>query len=147
MLKKYFTIIINVDTVVMLNIVCKTVIIFPSRIIWWIHGSKEQHLYEKQIFCSINVSTITFNQFNASSLNKRINVWTQTFEMVLYNLNNQLLQSLISVYVCYSINRTPDPCWPVQTKIAYTPHDAKQMLPSHVWGNGLNVYSTQLQWK
>ncbi len=43
------------------------------RIFWWIESSKEQHLFEIEIFCGINVCTVTFDQFNASLLNKSIN--------------------------------------------------------------------------
>ncbi len=37
------------------------------------NSSKEQHLFETEIFCySINVFTVTFHQFNASLMNKSI---------------------------------------------------------------------------
>ncbi len=37
-------------------------------------SSKEQHLLEIEIFCNIiNVFTVTFDQLNASFLNKRFN--------------------------------------------------------------------------
>ncbi len=37
-------------------------------ILWWIESSKEQHLFETEIFCNIiNVFTVTFDQFNVSS--------------------------------------------------------------------------------
>ncbi len=43
------------------------------RILWWIESSKEQHLFGLEIFCNIiNVFTATFDQFNASLLNKSI---------------------------------------------------------------------------
>ncbi len=45
------------------------------RIIWWIESSKEQHLFEIEIFCNIiSVFTVTFDQFNASLLNKSIKI-------------------------------------------------------------------------
>jgi len=35
-------------------------------------SSKEQHLFEIEIFCNIiNIFTVTFDQFNASFLNER----------------------------------------------------------------------------
>ncbi len=37
-------------------------------ILWWIESTREQHLFEIQIFCNIrNVFTVTFDQLNASS--------------------------------------------------------------------------------
>ncbi len=44
------------------------------RIHRWIESSKEQHLFEIEIFCNIiNVFTGTFDQLNASLINKSIN--------------------------------------------------------------------------
>ncbi len=44
------------------------------RIHRWIESSKEQHLFEIEIFCNIiNVITVTFDQFNASLMDKSIN--------------------------------------------------------------------------
>ncbi len=34
------------------------------KILWWIESSKEQHLFEMEINCNINVFTVTFDQFN-----------------------------------------------------------------------------------
>ncbi len=43
------------------------------RILWWIESSKEQHLFEMEIFCNIlNVFTVTFDQLNECFLNKSI---------------------------------------------------------------------------
>ncbi len=54
-------------------------------------SSKEQHLFEIEIFCNIiNVFTATFDQFNASLLNKSNNflkknfLLTQNFLSVIY---------------------------------------------------------------
>ncbi len=62
-LRKIIFIIINVERVeqvVLLNMFVKTVI--------------KQYLFKIRIFCSIlNVLTVTFDQFNASLLNKSIN--------------------------------------------------------------------------
>ncbi len=45
--------------------------IFVETMIWWIESSKEKHLFEVEIFCYIiNAFTVTFDQFNLSSLNK-----------------------------------------------------------------------------
>ncbi len=48
------------------------------RILWQIESSKEQCLFETEIFC--NIINVTFDQFNASLLNKSINLspnlWT-----------------------------------------------------------------------
>ncbi len=50
-------------TFVLLNIFVEAVIIF-FRILWWMEISKEQQLYEIQIFCNIiNVFSVTFEQF------------------------------------------------------------------------------------
>ncbi len=55
----------------MLNTVVLNIFVETEIIIWWIESSKEQHLFEIEIFCNvINVFTITFDQFNASLLNK-----------------------------------------------------------------------------
>ncbi len=42
------------------------------RIFLLIESSEEQHLFEIAIFCNINIFTVTFNQLNASLLNKTI---------------------------------------------------------------------------
>ncbi len=60
--------------VVLLNISVETVMhfIFQDS---QMNGniSKEQHLFETEIFCNIiNVFTVTFHQFNASLMNKSI---------------------------------------------------------------------------
>ncbi len=41
-------------------------------------NSKEQHLFETEIY-TINVFTVTFDQYNASLLNKSINLCFDTF--------------------------------------------------------------------
>ncbi len=47
------------------------------RILWWIESSNEQHLFEREIICNmINVFTVTFEQFNASLLNKNTHFFT-----------------------------------------------------------------------
>ncbi len=46
------------------------------RIVWWIETSKEQHLFEAEIFCYIiNVFAVTFDQFKLSLMNKSINLF------------------------------------------------------------------------
>ncbi len=41
----------------------------------WIESSKEQRLFEIEIFCNIiNVFNVTFDKLNASFLNKSINL-------------------------------------------------------------------------
>ncbi len=48
------------------------------RIHRWIESSKEQHLFEIEIFWNIiNVFTVTFDQFNASLMIKSINFFQQ----------------------------------------------------------------------
>ncbi len=43
-------------------------------------SSKEQHLFETEIFCNIiNVFTVIFDQFNASMLNKNINFFKKNY--------------------------------------------------------------------
>ncbi len=47
------------------------------RILWW-KSSKEQHLFEVEIFCDIiNVFPVTFNQFNACLMNKSIHLFSK----------------------------------------------------------------------
>ncbi len=58
-------------TVVLVHIFVETV--FSIKILWWLKNPKIQHLFEIEIYCNlINVFTDTFNQFNASLLNKSI---------------------------------------------------------------------------
>ncbi len=42
------------------------------KILWWIERSKEQHVFEVEIFYNITLLyiNVTFDQFNASLLNK-----------------------------------------------------------------------------
>ncbi len=43
------------------------------RILWWIGISKEPHFFSNRMFCNIlNVFTVTFDQCNASLLNKSL---------------------------------------------------------------------------
>ncbi len=50
-----------------MNIFCKQFF----KIIWWIENSKEQNLFETEIFCNnAKIFTVTFDQFNAFLLNK-----------------------------------------------------------------------------
>ncbi len=43
------------------------------RIFWWIESSKEQYLFKMLVFCNIiNVFTVSFDQCNASLLNKSV---------------------------------------------------------------------------
>ncbi len=52
----------------LLHIFCR-----KGDILWWIESSKEQHLFEIEILCSIiNAFTLTFIQFIVSLLNKSI---------------------------------------------------------------------------
>jgi len=66
-----FLLLLMLNTVVLLNVFVETNH-FPPRILWWIESSEEPHLFEIRIFfCKIrNVFTLTFDQFNASLLNK-----------------------------------------------------------------------------
>ncbi len=58
---------------VQLNIFTETVMHYFVRILWWIERSKEQHLFEIEIFCiHINVFIVSLDRFNASLLNKLI---------------------------------------------------------------------------
>ncbi len=46
----------------------KTWYILFFRIFWWTESSKEQHLFETEIFCNIiNIFTVTFEKLYASS--------------------------------------------------------------------------------
>ncbi len=62
-------------TVVLLNI-CVEIMIHFWRILWRLESSKEQHLLEIEIFLT---SAVTFDQFNASMLNKSITVLSLIF--------------------------------------------------------------------
>ncbi len=59
---------------VMLNIFVETVIQYIIFKGYFDESLKKQHLFEIDIFCNvINVSTVTFDHFNASLINKSIN--------------------------------------------------------------------------
>ncbi len=67
------------------------------RIHRWIESSKEQHLFEIEIYCNIiNVFTVTFEQCKVSLLNKSINVFK------LYTF--QVFKQKPCLYRCISIN-------------------------------------------
>ncbi len=69
MLKKHYLLLV-LKTVVLLNIFVETVTLF-FRVFLMNRSSKEQHLFEIEIFCNnINVFTDTFDQFNASLMKK-----------------------------------------------------------------------------
>ncbi len=69
-------------TVVLTNIFVETDLFF--RIHRWIESSKEQHFFKIEIFCYIiNVFTVTFDQFNASLINKSINFFLLTPKLTL----------------------------------------------------------------
>ncbi len=52
---------------------------------------KEQHLFKIEIFCNItNVFTATFDQFNASLMNKSIHLFKKSL------IDPQLLSSIVS---------------------------------------------------
>ncbi len=45
------------------------------RLLWWIQSSKEQHLFEIEMFCNIiKIFTVTIDHFNATLLNRSINL-------------------------------------------------------------------------
>ncbi len=57
----------------------KTIVLLHIfRILWWSENKKEQHLFETEMICSINVFTVTFDQFNASLLNKSTNLFKKS---------------------------------------------------------------------
>ncbi len=59
--------------VVLLNICVETMIDLLFNVVWWIERLKEQYLFETEIFYNIiHLFTVTFDQFNASLLNKTI---------------------------------------------------------------------------
>ncbi len=61
------------------------------RIHRWIESSKEQHLFEIEIFCYIiNVSTVTFDQFNASLMNKSNNFLKNQHRYLLWAAGRRL---------------------------------------------------------
>ncbi len=65
------------------NIFVETVMLLFFRIHRWIESSKEQHLFDIEIYCSIiNVFTLTSDQFNASLLSKSMNVCLSASEGV-----------------------------------------------------------------
>ncbi len=52
----------------------------PQKLIWCNESSNEQHLFDIEIFSKIiNAFTFTFDQFNASLLNKSIKYCTLAF--------------------------------------------------------------------
>ncbi len=70
------------------------------RIHRWIESSKEQHLFETEIFCYImNVFTVTFDQFNALWLNKCIFL----FQNVSFHDSDSVIcwyEALLCVILC-----------------------------------------------
>ncbi len=77
-----FLIIINAEKVVLLNIFVEIMIHF--QYFWLIESAKDQHLFEiETICCIINVFTATYDQFNASLLNKIISLKN----VVVYTVN------------------------------------------------------------
>ncbi len=84
LLKKHFWLLSMLKTVVLHNIFVETVIILFFRILWWIESSKE-HLFEIESFCNIiNIFTVTFDQFNASLMNKSINFLEKKMDVTDY---------------------------------------------------------------
>ncbi len=76
-----FLIIINVENSCAAQYVLwKPWYILFFRIHRWIESSKEQHLFEIEIFCNIiNVFTVTFDQLEIAALmNKSINLFKKT---------------------------------------------------------------------
>ncbi len=86
-------------------IVWKPLYIFFFWNLWWIESSKEQHLFEIKIFCNIiNIFTGTFDQFNASLLNKTINFiqdqqWHPDLRFHCFNTRKIQLVSNYKLYV------------------------------------------------
>ncbi len=79
LLNKYFLIIINVEHSRAAQYFCGNWYILFFMILRWIESSKEQRLLEIGIFCNIiKVFNVTFDQFNASLMNKikRLNIST-----------------------------------------------------------------------
>ncbi len=74
LLKKHLLLYI-LKTIVLLHFLKKTMLL--SSILLGIERSKEQHLFKIEILCSIiNIFTVTFDQFNASQINKSISFKT-----------------------------------------------------------------------
>ncbi len=70
------------------------------QILWWTESSKEQHLFEIDIFCNIvHVFTVTFDQLTASLLEKSINFfrnknWSKF--VILYRMIHKFRMDLIN---------------------------------------------------
>ncbi len=70
------------------------------QILWWTESSKEQHLFEIDIFCNIvHVFTVTFDQLTASLLEKSINLfrnknWSKF--VILYRMIHEFRMDLIN---------------------------------------------------
>ncbi len=70
-----FLIIINVENSCAAQYFCGNWYILFFKIHRWIETSEKQHLFEIEIYCNIiNVFTGTFDQFNASLMNKSVNL-------------------------------------------------------------------------
>ncbi len=70
------------------------------RIHKWIESSKEQHLFEIEIFCNIiNIFTITFDQFNMSLMNKSINLFQKVIT-VGADLHHIFTCSVFFIHIC-----------------------------------------------
>ncbi len=80
--------------------ICLFLFVYFSLILWWTESSKEQHLFEVEIFCNIiHVFTVTFDQFNASLLNRNMNVFQK-------NLTDCKRQYYIIFTLCMCENKS-----------------------------------------
>jgi len=77
-------------------------------IFWWTEISKEQHLFEIEIFCNfINVFTFNFGQFNASLHNKIINYnlsyWPQILDNITVSQLNEFTYLISDLEILHEI--------------------------------------------
>ncbi len=131
-----------------------------KKSLWWIESSKEQILFENEVFCNIiNVFTVTFDQFNASLLNKHINFqrtrkfyWPQTFEQycILRNRlflpqNNNIKKDIASLH----LTNLTFPLWILSVQLFFPPQNTKKISKVILIFFSLTavVYISQLQVK
>ncbi len=80
------------------------------RIHRWIESSKEQHLFEIEAFCNIiNVFTVTFEQFNASTLIKINKYWPQTLGCTIVSNKTSMMIKILDPFK--TLNRIQNILW------------------------------------
>ncbi len=97
----FLIIIINVENSCAAQCFCRNWCILFFRIHRWVESSKDQHLFEIEIFCIIiNVFTVTFDQSNAFFFNESINFLKNIINNCIFTW--LVYQCPLAVWVCLS---------------------------------------------